>query len=54
MVHTLTLQSLLHIHGAVLGPLHIVCIVLLVVSLHKQLAIESYIIIPQSFDHVHS
>ena len=35
MNHTLTIQpSSLHTHGAVLGPLHIVCIVLLVVSLH--------------------
>ena len=32
--------SALHMHGAVLGPLHIVRTALLLVSLHKQLAIE--------------
>ena len=56
MVHTLTIQpSLLHIHGAVLGPLQTVCMTLLVASLHKQLAIETYLYtISQSFDYVHS
>ena len=42
----LTLQLVaLHIHGAVLGPLHTVRTTLLAVSLHKQLAAESYFII---------
>ena len=43
---TLTVQpSALHMHGAVLGPLHTVRIASLLVSLHKQLAVESHIII---------
>ena len=43
---TLTVQlSALHMHGAVLGPLHTVRTALLLVSLHKQLAVESHIII---------
>ena len=37
----LTIQlPALHMHGAVLGPLHILLTALLVVSLQKQLAIE--------------
>ena len=40
MDHSLTLQlSSLHIHGAVLGPLHTARTALLVTSLHGQLAI---------------
>ena len=44
--------SSLHIHGAVLGSLHIVCIVLFVMSVHKQLAIESHTI--TQFEYIHS
>ena len=41
----LTMQaSALHMHGAVLGPLHTVCTALLLVSLHKQLAVESQLV----------
>ena len=44
--HTLTMQlPSLHMHGAVLGPWHIVRTALLVISLHRQLAIELHIII---------
>ena len=35
--------SVLHMHGAVLGPLHTVRTALLLVSLHRQLAVELYI-----------
>ena len=39
--YTLTMQlPTPHLHGAVLGPLHTVCTGLLLVSLHKQLAVE--------------
>ena len=37
--------SALHIHGAVLGPLHTVLTALLLVSLHKQLAVELHSIL---------
>ena len=41
--YALTLQSSArHMHGEVLGPLHIIFISLLVVSSHKQLAVESH------------
>ena len=43
MGYALTLQSsALHMHGEVLGPLHIILISLLVASSHKQLAVESH------------
>ena len=42
--YTLTIQlSSLHTHGAVLGPVHILRRVPLVVSLHRQLAVKSYV-----------
>ena len=37
--------SALHIQGAVLGPLHTVLTALLLLSLHKQLAVELYTIL---------
>ena len=43
---TLTMQlPSLHMHGAVLGPWHIVRTAFLVISLHRQLAMELHIII---------
>ena len=43
--------SALHTHGAVLGPLHTVRTALLLLSLHKQLAVELHTIL---FDSVRS
>ena len=37
--------SALHTHGAVLGPLHTVRTALLLLSLHKQLAVELHTIL---------
>ena len=37
--------SALHAHGAMLGPLHTVLTALLLVSLHKQLAVELHTIL---------